>query len=332
MHAQPNDHYYRKYNLERDPFPVNEIEKKLYITGTLHRWLNELKALVADNEKIILVTGGAGSGKTSLSRQLEALKSPIWKTSLLRTGSSTSIDVLAYGIVRMGATEKENAVSPVSQVHKYLEYCANNQLVPVLIIDDAHKLPHQTLEFLLQLAELRYGKTLFRIVMFADNSMHERLKKPELESLASGVMQNMRIPPFSREETGKYIDHHLSCCGKVSHYPFTGQDFAAIHQNTGGVPGAINLAARRIMQERIKSPALFLYFRYVAGLAVVTLIMASAYILYFREDSQSEVKAPDRDGIPPAGETLAADALETVDTAPAPVIPDTEAVSEDVRV
>jgi len=99
----------------------------------------------------------------------------------------------------------KDKIPAVSQVHKYLEYSALNAILPVIIVDDAHKLSLEVLEFILQLAELRYGESLFRIVLLANETINEHLDVPELKGLTTGVLHNIHTTSFAKEETEETI-------------------------------------------------------------------------------------------------------------------------------
>ncbi len=317
MKAGADNNYYIHYNLSRDPFPVTATtEKKLFISHDLGQKLHELKSLIQESEKIVAVTAPVGGGKTSLINQIELLKASNWKTSIVRGNSSTSIDLLAYNIARQASQDKTpDPRPPVSQVHKYLEQCANNKIIPVVIVDDAHMLPDKTLEFVLQLAELRYGESLFRIILLAEPSIERRLADPKFADLVHGLIESISLPPVSKENIRNYVEHNLARYGTISEYPFIDEDFDYIYEQSAGLPKAINLAARQIMQERISKDSMLSPYRWpIIGFGLAALIGIVAYFLYHNPSVQ--VARPQK---PVAAQTAEPEAREKTESEAAPI-------------
>ena len=136
--------------------------------------------------------------------------------------NEANIDSLSHDIIQQALPDKaEDTLPIVSQVHKYLEHSARNGIMPVIMVEDAHKLPLEVLIFVLQLSELRYAESLFRIVLFADETINDHLDDPKLKGLTTGVIRNIHIPSFSEEETKEHIDKHLSSSNDVDEYYIT---------------------------------------------------------------------------------------------------------------
>jgi len=163
--------------------------------------LEHIKALIAEGNDLLVITSPASSDKDLLSGQVESIKDPNWRSSLIYADANTNIESLSQEIIEQALPDQTNDNLPVvSQVHRYLEYAAHNGLLPVIMIDDAHKLSQEVLEFILQLAELRYAESLFRIILFADETINEHLDTPALKKLAAGVLHNIHTTSFAKEE------------------------------------------------------------------------------------------------------------------------------------
>ena len=172
--------------------------------------LGQIKTFIVEGTDLLVITPPANSGKNALSNQIRSIRDSNWRTSLICANAATNIDSLSHDIIQQALPDKTKDTLPiVSQVHKYLEYSANNGIVPVIIVEDAHELRLEILEFVLQLAELRYAETLFRIVLVADESINDRLDDPKLKGLTTRVLRNIHIPSFSEEGAKEHIDNHL---------------------------------------------------------------------------------------------------------------------------
>lgn len=249
LYPSTDKKYYLKYELVRDPFPVDTIDKVLYFTPELNRRLEQLKRLLKASEEILVVISPAGAGKTVIAEHLETLKEPNWMVSLVQGNEDLDMDSLALAILQKVFPGKEFEKSQaVNQIHKFLESLALNGKIPVLIIDDAHKLSFESLQFILQLADLRHQDSLFRIVLFANESINDLFEKQGLKELTSGVLHRINLPPFSKEQTKAYIENRLSLSGKNSENPFSQNDINQIFRISAGLPRSINFLARQLMQ------------------------------------------------------------------------------------
>ncbi len=168
--------------------------------------LEQIKALIVESTDVLVITSPASSDKNALSGQMKSIRDPYWRTSLILANENTNIESLSHEIIRQALPDRvKDKIPAESQVHKYLEYSALNGILPVIIVDDAHKLSPEVLEFILQLAGLRYGESLFRIVWFADEIINERLDDPKLKVLTAGVLHNIHTTSFTKEELKQEI-------------------------------------------------------------------------------------------------------------------------------
>ena len=228
--------------------------------------LGQIKTLIAEGTDLLVITSPASLGKNALSNQIGSIRDSNWRTSLICANADTSIDSLSHDIIQQALPDKaEDTLPIVSQVHKYLEYSANSGIVPVIMVNDAHKLPLEILEFVLQLAELRYAKSLFRIVLFADETINDRLDEPQLKGLTTGVLRNIHIPSFSEEETKEHINNHLLSSNDIDEYLFDELD---------------------IQEDTSKSH----YGRFIIGIGLISIISIVIYFNNQKDESQIGVR------------------------------------------
>jgi len=101
--------------------------------------LEQIKALIVEGTDVLVITSPASSDKNALSGQMESIRDPYWRTSLILADANTNIESLSHEIIQQALPDQFNDNLPaVSQVHKYLEYSALNGILPVIIVDDAH--------------------------------------------------------------------------------------------------------------------------------------------------------------------------------------------------
>ncbi len=224
--------------------------------------LGQIKTLIAEGTDLLVITSPANSGKNALSNQIRSIRDSNWRTSLICASAGTNIDSLSQDIIQQALPDKaDNTLPIVSQVHRYLEYSARNGIIPVIMVDDAHELPLEILEFVLQLAELRYAESLFRIVLFADETINDRLDDPQLKDLTTSVLRNIHIPSFLEEETKEHINNHLSTSKEIDEYLFDDLD---------------------IQEDTSKSH----YGKFIIGIGLISII---SIVIYFNNQKDEKI-------------------------------------------
>jgi len=228
--------------------------------------LSQIKTLIAEGTDILVITSPANLGKNALSN----LKNSNWRISLIRANANTNIDSLSHDIIQQALPDKaEDTLPIISQVHKYLEYSAKNGIVPVIIVEDAHELPLETLKFVLQLAELRYAESLFRIVLFADKTINDRIDDPKLKGFTTGVLRNIHIPSFSEEKTEEYIDNLPLPSDEIDDYLFAELD---------------------IEEDTETDTSKSYYGRFIIGIGLIFII---SIVMYFNNQKDEKITKPE---------------------------------------
>jgi len=240
--------YFLKYGLERDPFPVNNIDEVLFLTPELNRRLKLIEFVIEYSQELLVITSAVGAGKTVLANHVESLKSDNWRVSTVQAKPGTDPSELAGQLLENALPRgSDTAVQPEVMLKKYLEHAFNEDILPVFVVDDAHLLPLATLEFILQMIGLDYNETQFRIALFADERIHDLFEESSKKTLALRILQKIHIPSFSFQQTSAYIKHRFSMSGNASHNPFTEQDIYRIYKVTGGLARGINTLARELL-------------------------------------------------------------------------------------
>ena len=66
--------YYLRFGLDRDPFPQNSSQNKLFLTHELTRLMDELTTAIKTQDGILVVESSPGGGKTVLAAYLDYVK------------------------------------------------------------------------------------------------------------------------------------------------------------------------------------------------------------------------------------------------------------------
>ena len=287
--SSKENHYYQDYELVKDPFPVESFDNSVILTPQLNNRLDRIKSLITFSEKLVIVTAGKGGGKSVLADYVESIPEKNWKMCLIQANEVMDKEILACEIIQQVSPNKaDDKIQTISLLHKFLEYSSKNEIVPVILIDDAHKLPIDTLEFVLELGALRYAESMFHFVLFADESITDDLEKERLADLMSALVYRINVPGLSMDQTKEYLDNRLSASGEINKYPFNDEDIEDIYIKSGGLPKSVNILAREIMQSRIDTGfSLSGRTQLIAGVGVIGVISIAIYFMVFMDNGVS---------------------------------------------
>ena len=162
-----NLNYQNALQLSGDPFS-NAPDLRFYFSfKSFEQSLRLLERLVQGGDSLILVIGEFGIGKTTLLERYLGASESGWETCRLRLNSG----------------EAENQISQ-QELDDQPAYLLQDADDPILMIDDAHRLTQQQLEYLLRITRYYWKKGgRMRIIMLIYwlclEGIRERKRLPE---------------------------------------------------------------------------------------------------------------------------------------------------------
>ncbi len=236
----------RAYGLRTDPFGESVADEFFFNTPQLSQRLNLLHHLVQYSDRVLLVTGTRGSGKTTLLNRLIASASEPWRASVVEADVEMDPDKLirqaaeGLGLPARGTPSSDS----LAGMQAHLEALRGKSQRAVLLIDEAHLLPAQSLAAALSLIKEHDLESL-HLLLFGEPHVVEQV------AAAGGpghdVTHVVDIPLLTEEQVGDYIHLRLSHAGLMGDSPFTPEAAATICRNAGGLPGLVNTAARQFL-------------------------------------------------------------------------------------
>lgn len=241
--------------LHREPFPPEAGADKgfFYAEQTRAQRLKLLHHLAPYGE-LLIVTGDPGSGKTTLLDQFIERAHDSWRLCVIRARAELDRDELLDALMDGFSVQAKQPEGDDDRLQLLKSHCValkRKGLLPMVVIDDAHKLDRDALAALMQLLQVldAHEKPL-RIILFADPHLRELISVPELEALQERISHTFNLPPFSEKETGNYIQHRLKASGVDAAGVFTDTVVAMIHKTSQGLPGKINELARVVLSNQ----------------------------------------------------------------------------------
>ena len=156
---------------------------------------------------IVKVVGEVGSGKTMLCRVLlERL--PQYVEAIYLANPSLSRDELLYAIADgLGLNLEGQRVNVIMQTLQNLlaRKSAEGKRV-IVLVDEAHAMPLDTLEELRLLYNLQVGNAkLLQIVLFGQPELNEKLDQPNMRQLKDRIVHHFNVAPLSIQAIESYL-------------------------------------------------------------------------------------------------------------------------------
>lgn len=297
-HQSTNEEFYLKFGLSKDPFPVDSLDDVFFITPELNHRVELVKHLLEFSQQLLIITAEKDSGKSALFQYLYNHIKDNWSVSYIIAGNEMDNVNLAGEILR-GIFEEDDTGNEdaVDRLNEYLVYCDRNHTLPVVLIDEAHLLSVDVLEFVLKLNKLSANNTKFRFVLFGQESLNDSLEDPRVKILTAGILHHISLPSFTKDQVSAYVEYRICACGQITEYPFTEKDMNHIYKVSGGIPGKINLLARQAMQDpversshrdRFQSPLKIIINPIFMGMLVTLIIAGYLFFSDTTDDTTSE--------------------------------------------
>ncbi len=234
--------YEKFYGLAEKPFTLSPNPAYLYQSAGHRTALDHLEYALRNEHAFVLLTGGIGTGKTTLIRHLlHELPEDVVAAVIFNT------NVTAYQLLKLILREYEvvpdrDKAENLERLNERLVYLYGLGKKAMLVIDEAQNLATDALEEVRMLSNLQTdAEPLLQIVLVGQPELKTRIAEPSLAQLAQRITVNYHLGPLGEGETGRYIAHRLASAGAERTDIFSPDGVAAVHELSGGVPRLINV-------------------------------------------------------------------------------------------
>ena len=346
--------YLDHFGLVEPPFRITPHPDFFFDGADRGATLEGLLYAILHDEGIVKVSGEIGSGKTTLCRVLmERLPKDV-ETVFLANPSYSRTEILHAIAEELGQPVSEDPAAPALRnlQAKLIELYGAGKRV-VVMIDEAHAMPEDTLEQVRLLSNLESSRhKLLQIVLFGQPELDEALAKSSLRQLKDRITHSFRTRPLVTDEVGKYVSFRMRAAGYKGPEVFSPAAIAAIARASSGLTRRVNVLCDKsllaafasnthaVTPKQVRVAVADSDFAPVAGgprparpvLAALALVAlgaaAGASVLYWLDPGQdlhgSNITAP----TPPSAKTVRQTPPSTPDSqtrAPAPEAPKPEA-------
>src|SRR3954465_13506565 len=237
--------YMEHFGLSEPPFRITPHTDFFFEGGDRGATLEALIYAILHDEGIVKVSGEVGSGKTMLCRVLmERLPAHV-ETLYLATPSLAKDEILhAIGDeLELKLPEGRTAVALRELQESLIRLYAAGRRV-VVLIDEAHVMPDETLEQVRLLSNLETNRhKLLQIVLFGQPELDATLAKPSLRQLRDRITNSFRMRPLAEPEVAKYISFRMRAAGYRGPEVFSPHAVTLIARAASGLTRRINILA-----------------------------------------------------------------------------------------
>ncbi|HMM71956.1 MAG TPA: AAA family ATPase, partial [Rhodocyclaceae bacterium] len=225
------------YGLSEPPFGLTPHTEFFFSGGERGPILDALLYAIDHEDGIVQVAGEVGTGKTMLARMLLERLPPSVQAIYLANpslGRDDMLSVLATELQVEPASER--TVARIRGIEERLVelYAAGRRIL--LIIDEAHTMPADTLELIRLLANLETTRhKLLRILLFAQPELDALLARPDMRQLKDRITQRFMLRPLDRTEFASYLRHRLTRAGYRGPDLFSPAAVGILHRASGGL-------------------------------------------------------------------------------------------------
>jgi MSHA biogenesis protein MshM len=237
--------YLEHFGLREPPFRITPHTDFFFTGANRGPTLDALIYAITQDEGIVKVTGEVGSGKTMLCRMLlERLPADV-ESLYLANPSLSRTEILGAIADELGIpADGKTTHSMIRTLQDALveRYAAGKRVV--IMIDEAHAMPAESLEEIRLLSNLESKATkLLQIVLFAQPELDERLAANDMRQLRERITQHFNLAPLKATEVGNYIDFRLRAAGYHGPNPFSARAVEMIAKISEGLSRRINILA-----------------------------------------------------------------------------------------
>ena len=230
------------FGFRERPFNVTPDPRMFYSNLSYQRIYADVYHAVCERTGVAVLTGEAGTGKTTLLRRLiKSLEHAVHFAFCPYTALSFA-ELVDFICDDLELPQKPSTLAEQLQaLHAFLCDQRSRGQHSVLLIDEAHNLQREVLAALAQLAGLEVdGRTLLPIVLVGHLDLEEQLQEASAASLKEYVVLSCRLKQLEKDEVGPFIFHRLSAVGYNRQDIFPPSIVTAIAHYSQGIPRYIN--------------------------------------------------------------------------------------------
>jgi len=238
--------YEQFFGLRERPFDLTPNPRYLVLTESHLEVLRNLEYGIGSKKGITLLTGEAGSGKTTVIRaaiERQPLKVHCVHLNNPMLTRDEFVEMLAVSFGLSEAASRSKAAMLIELERLLLDRRERDETT-TLIMDEAQSLPLDLLEELRLLANIETNdEKLMSVIIAGQPEIATRLNEQSLRQFKQRVALRCQLRSLTPIETAAYVAGRIRAAGGVGAHLFTRDAVSAIHKYSAGLPRTISVIA-----------------------------------------------------------------------------------------
>ena len=236
---------YRKfYGFQERPFEITPDPKFVYLSEIHQEALARLQYAVREGKGFSVITGEAGTGKTTLVHMLLSKLDGRVRTSFIFNPILDRADFLNYVCDDLGIKSDgmKSRGQSLAALHNFLLDCFARDEKVFLIIDEAQSLEPELLQEVRLLTNLETSKNkLLHVILLGQPELNQILAEPRFRPLKQRITVRYHLRPLRLKETNEYIQYRLKRAGSRNLSIFDHGAIREIYRYSKGIPRLISI-------------------------------------------------------------------------------------------
>jgi len=239
------------FGFSENPFNLTPDPRYLFLSAYHKEAIEHLLYGINERKGFIVITGGIGTGKTTLCRTLLNHLGADTKSALIFNSFISDMELLKSINQEFGIDMPPEAATKkdyIDALNRFLLDIFAEGGNAVLIIDEAQNLSHDVLEQIRMLSNLETAKEkLIQIVLAGQPELQAVLAAPSLRQLNERVMVRYDLRPLAFKDIRGYMEHRMVVAGGHGNVRFSKGAVRDIYSYSRGNPRRINNVCDRAL-------------------------------------------------------------------------------------
>ena len=241
--------YENYYGLTSKPFQLTPDPSFFFGSKWHKRAMSYLQYGLSQAEGFIVITGGIGTGKTTIANSLlDDMQQDIVAAQIVTPKLSPDelVKMVAnkFKVPVKGSTKADI----LNDLEAFLMGLHNQGKRALLLVDEAQNLPLETIEELRMLSNFQAGgKPLLQSFLLGQEELQPILRAPNMEQFRQRIVASCHLAPLTDIESQAYIEYRMQHAGWDGRALFSRGAYDRIFQFTFGIPRKINTLMDRIL-------------------------------------------------------------------------------------